>query len=125
MSHFARPLFVLAVLFASFTFGACGGVDADDTPAASTTQALNACNAAYTCPTPKTCGTWSAYSDCGTVGTTCLFNESCGICGRGSCNNGGYQRYRQRTRNCTLTGGVPCVEWQVGGYLSCDCSGAF
>lgn len=75
-----------------------------------------ACNAAYTCPSPKSCGSWSAPYDCD--------DPFCG--GDSFCDAKGAPAWLQPTqkfRYCTLGNGSGCYEYSglVSRRLHCGC----
>lgn len=82
------------------------------------TAAADACNWPTTCPSPKSCNSWSSYYFCGDP--FCSWDIECE--GRTSPNGDASFRYQERFRDCFLQDGSPCREYQAGiTRLFCNC----
>lgn len=71
-----------------------------------------------TCPSPKSCNSWSDYYFCGEP--FCNWDSDCE--GRTNPNGDASFRYQERFRDCFLVDGSHCREYQVGiTRLFCNC----
>jgi hypothetical protein len=72
-----------------------------------------ACIADFTCPDPKSCGTWSIALECDEQCLPQLCQGGAeGVLGRGFSNS---------FRDCTLGNGSACREWRVTTFTFCGC----
>ena len=76
----------------------------------------SACHGWYTCPSPKSCGSWSTYQDCDQP--FCGWDDYCEYKSGGDAT----VQPRERFRYCVLGDGSPCYEYQVISWrLHCGC----
>lgn len=142
MSMFGRILGGLCVVTLSCLYGAACVAPVDSEPeditpesaeevageedVASSADAIGTCHGYTTCPDPKSCGSWSTYSACG---TSCVRNRECGGCGPLSQDpdcipdgTKGLRQFSEAFRTCTLQNGSTCTEYTlISSIVDCGC----
>lgn len=93
---------------------------------AESADAIGTCHGYTTCPNPKSCGSWSTYTACG---TTCVYNRECGGCGPihldPDCvpdGTKGLRQFSEQFRACVLQDGSTCMEYNlISSIVDCGC----
>ncbi|HEV7508628.1 MAG TPA: hypothetical protein VGS07_27360 [Thermoanaerobaculia bacterium] len=78
--------------------------------------AAAACHGFITCPDPKSCASWTAFTAC--EDPFCDSHPSCDIKSNGIAT----VQLKERFRACTLSNGSQCIEWQTSSFVvHCGC----